>query len=569
MPETKSGVGGGLPAWATIAATALVAAAIVAYCLWREGHDATLYFVLATTGGIFAALTFVSRRLLAPALLTAGVVAGVALISMRKYDSYDMVFHAWDIVEFLTSSATLALLWSRHRPDLLAGAAFIALTALAATLAWRAERVRTPRLLSLGVFVLCAAVSAAAGEARPERSHLQYFWEDQHLASFYASFREAAEALARGGLVVASGSEPAGPFASAGACSPKETPPHILLIHEESITSPDLFPDLDFDRSLMPFFYSDDGKLHKLRVETYGGASWLTEFSALTGVSTRAFGSMRNFVHVFTAGKLTDALPQVLANCGYRDIMFTPWDGFFMAASRFYGSLGFREIDDRKIQGNKMDNERDRFFFGNMLNRIDKHLAGERETGARQPLFMFVETMSAHWPYDTAYMPEVDVPGGGEGTPPQMSEFLRRLAMVKMDDDWLRAELARRFPGEKFLLVRYGDHHPVVTLPYLGVHEDIPAEAAVFPDDSLAFTTFYALNGVGFSPPSPPAFDTVDVPYIGAIMLQAAGLPLPPAWTERLRLMRACGGRYWTCEDHRAVLDFDRRLLESGQIPSK
>ena len=117
--------------------------------------------------------------------------------------------------------------------------------------------------------------------------------------------------------------------------------------------------------------------------------------------------------------------------------------------------------------------------------------------------------------------------------------------------------------------MRYGDHHPVVTLPYLGVHEDIPAEAAVFPDDSLAFTTFYALNGVGFSPPPPPAFDTVDVPYIGAIMLQAAGLPLPPAWTERLRLMRACGGRYWTCEDHRAVLDFDRRLLESGQIPSK
>jgi hypothetical protein len=569
MPKKETWRDDGPARWTSIAASLGLAAAIVAYCLWREGHDATLYFVLSVTGGVWAALVLATRRALPSMTLTAGVVAGVALVAIRKYDSFDMVFHAWDVVEFLSSTAPLGALW-RDRPlDVVAGAAFLALVGAATAAAWRLDRLRAPRPLAACVLVACAVAAALAGEARPERSHLQYFWEDLHVASFYASFRETVEALARGGLVEASAREPKGPFPPAPPCAPNAPPPHIVLIHEESIAQPDLFPDLDFDRSLTPFFHSDDGATHKLRVETYGGASWLTEFSVLTGVSTRAFGSMRNFVGVFTAGKLADTLPQTLAKCGYKDIMFTPWDNFFMAASRFYGSIGFSEIADRRVQGNKIDNERDRFFFANALARIDRHLGEQPSAGPRQPLFLFIETMSAHWPYDTVYMPDVQAPGGGEGTPPQMNEYLRRLAMVKMDDDWLRAELARRFPNEKFLIVRYGDHHPVVTLPYLGVHEDIPAEAAVFPDDSLAFTTFYALNGVGFSPPPPPDIDTLDVAYLGAVALQAAGLPTPPAWTERLRLMRACDGRFWTCPDHGAILDFDRRLLESGQLPNK
>ena len=55
-------------------------------------------------------------------------------------------------------------------------------------------------------------------------------------------------------------------------------------------------------------------------------------------------------------------------------------------------------------------------------------------------MFTFIQTMSAHWPYDYPYMPEVDVPGGDPGTNPEMSEYLRRLAMAKLDFDFLTNE---------------------------------------------------------------------------------------------------------------------------------
>ena len=48
--------------------------------------------------------------------------------------------------------------------------------------------------------------------------------------------------------------------------------------------------------------------------------------------------------------------------------------------------------------------------------------------------------MASHGPYDSAYMPEVNVPGGGPGTSAEMSEYLRRAAMASLDRDFFMVE---------------------------------------------------------------------------------------------------------------------------------
>ena len=99
--------------------------------------------------------------------------------------------------------------------------------------------------------------------------------------------RRRLQALWRGRLIEAAGPHYAAPerFDAPPSCSPATKPPHIVLIHQESVVPPALFPALSYDRSLDTFFHSFDGRLNKLRVETFGGASWLTEFSVLTGLS--------------------------------------------------------------------------------------------------------------------------------------------------------------------------------------------------------------------------------------------------------------------------------------------
>ena len=529
---------------------------------FTEGEGASLYFAIFTTAAVLSVLFTLTRRLLFSALCSALIVFSVMLLSWLKRSQEDMVLHAWDFVYFLGSREGWAELSKLGAMRLSIGCASLLVATVILTMAWRIDWRMKWWPLGLPALAIFGFIAAQATGDRPERRHTQFFWNDLFLGDFYASFAESLEAVRRGGLIAAERRVHAkAPFAPDATCSLTQTPPHVILIHEESMVQPDVFPQLSYDKSILPFFQSGDGQIHKMRTETYGGASWITEFSVMTGVSSRGYGSMRNYVQVFTSGRLNLTLPQVMQGCGYRNVFFTPWPKFIMAAARFYESIGFRDIFDRIKQGNKIDNERDQFFFSNMLDEIGRHTKA-----SSAPLFVFLETMSAHWPYDIVYEPGLNVPGGGPGTDPEMSEFLRRVAIARMDNDWLKAELKRRFPKESFLIVRYGDHQPVATRTLLGYPQEFEAEDVLLPEESPGFVTFYAVEGLGIPTPRLPALDMIDVPYLGVVLLNGAGIPLPPSWRERAELMQQCEGRYWSCKDRAAILDFQARLVEAGEL---
>jgi len=434
-------------------------------------------------------------------------------------------------------------------------------TAIVAAIAYWFD-VRPVRRRSALVAAVCLAlVALVAAEVKGERRHAQYYLDGLYVSSFYSSWAETIETLWRGQLIEASNSAPGPHFAMLSDCVTTTKPPHIILIHQESVVPPGYFPTLQYDRSLDRLFASRDGKEHRLRVETYGGASWLTEFAVLTGLSTQSFGGMQQFVQPLMAGKLRDTLPETLGRCGYRNVVLYPLMRNFVSNAKFYASVGINEIFDAKDQGAKTYNERDRFYFGNALDEIARHLKQ-----SRQPLFTMIFTMATHSPYDTAYMPEMDVPGGGPGTDPEMSEYLRRLAMAKIDYDDLRGEIARRFPGERFLIVHYGDHHPIATRTLLGLNNKLEAEDISLPLDSPGFITYYAVDGINYEPPPLPAVETLDVPYMPLVILNAARLPLSDSFRERQRILAACNGRYFTCASQDTILAFHRRLIDSGLI---
>jgi len=160
-------------------------------------------------------------------------------------------------------------------------------------------------------------------------------------------------------------------------------------------------------------------------------------------------------------------------------------------------------------------------------------------------------------------MPEEKVPGGGPGTPPEMHEYLRRLSMARIDYDAMRADLVRRFPGERFLIVHYGDHQPTATLPLLGLSNSTTIEDVMRSGNEAAFITYYVVDGVGYAPPPLPALDRLAVPYLGTVILEAAGLPLSEVYRERKRLMALCNGRYHDCPARGEILNFHRRLIDS------
>lgn len=556
----KSGLGRIGPRGARLGATA-VALGVGLYFARAEGGPASVAFVSLVTLAIGAAVLLATRRLLFSAVAVAALVGVVVTASSIKRQAMDMVLHAYDIVFYAGSWSTLSYLWSDHRASVVSVLASMLLALGALVVAYRLDGSRVARRAAATALVVFASTGLAASFVKGERRHTQFYWEDLFVSSFYVSWRETLETLWRGQLIEAAEAARGPALTTAAACSTPSKPPHIILIHQESIVQPELFPGLDYDRSLDQHFKSFDGQTRRMRVETYGGASWLTEFSILAGVSTYSFGGMRPFVQSLMQGRVRDTLPQALRQCGYRNVVFYPMLRNFVSNDKFYKAIALEEVFDLKDQKAKTVNERDRFYYANALEEIGRHIGR-----SGRPLFTFIQTMAAHSPYTYTYMPEEQVAGGGPGTDPEMHEYLRRLAMARDDYAYLESELARRFPGERFLIVHYGDHQPVATRKLLGQDGSSEAEDVALAEDSLGFVTYYAVRGVNYAPPKPAEIEMLDVPYLGLAVLEAARLPLSDSFRERARLREVCGGRYHGCAQADEILAFHRRLIDSGLI---
>jgi hypothetical protein len=550
-----------LPRSAAWAAAGALALSTAAYLFTVEGDPATTLFAMAVTLAIAALIVLVSRRVLVAAMLAAALLPLLQTASAAKQEATQLVLHSWDLVTLLTSWSALAHFWGDHRTQALQLASVLLVTAVLARVAYRIDPIRVPRARAAAAALLLVGLAWIGVVAKGDRRHTELYFENVYVSFFYASWSETLQALWRGRQIEMAARSPASPLAAPAACVPAGKPPHIILIHQESVVPPAFFPALGYDHGLDGFFHSADGRLHKLGVETYGGASWLTEFTLLTGLSTHAFGGMRQFVQPLLAGKIRDTLPLALARCGYRNVMFSPMLRNFLGSDRFFTAAGFTDIRDAKDQGAKLANERDRFYYANALGEIERHIKA-----SRAPLFTFIQTMATHGGYDYAYMPEVAVSGGGPGTHPEMHEYLRRLGMAQMDYTFLRAELARRFPREPFLIVHYGDHHPLATRTLLGFRDDATIEEVMASGNQAALATYYALDGVRYRLPPLATPESTDVAYLGTIILGAAGLPLSQAYAERKRLMLLCEGRYQDCPAREEILKFHRRLVDAGLL---
>lgn len=522
---------------------------------------------IAFTGGVTATLVSLllvaSRRVLFSTALVTALVVMIVAVSEVKRHYIGMALHAYDVVFYLSSPDTLAFLWTDFRLELTALAVLALGVAGLGWLLFRLDPSRVSRGVGAVAVILSVGVAVWAAENRGGRHHTLFYWGHHYVSSFYLSWAETIETLWRGQLIEAAPpTGTAAPIAAAPTCRPFERPPNIILIHQESVFPPSFFPGITYDRRLDPFYRSHDGALHKLRVETYGGASWLTEFSVLAGVSTFSFGGMRPFVQSLMQGKVRDTVPEALARCGYRNTLYFPMDKDFVSSGRFYKSIGFEEILDRKAQGAGRYNQRDRFYYDNVLANLDRSFRWQSG-----PVFNFVITSATHLPYVKPFMPEIDVSGGGPS--PQMHEYLRRVGLAKIDFDYFRRELARRFPNERFLIVQYGDHQPIVTRPFLGFDAQTATEDMTLEADSPGYLTYYTVEGVNYDPGPLPNVDVLDVPYLGAVLLNAARLPLSEGQKERLRLLSVCKGRYFSCAKRDEILSFHRRLIDSGLMMAR
>jgi hypothetical protein len=541
-------------AWIVLAALHLVALGVL---LWTEaGVVPRIAFVLAWALLNFTFLLQVRRPMAAAALSLTLIAALIALskfkhsILLMTVNFLDIMIIDFDSIAFLRAVYP-SLTWT------VAMCAAVVLPAIA--LLWWADPFRVRfRAALLGAFA-CFAALCALSLAIPNDLY-EEFDPNNFVSKFARTGVTGVHDLYKRGYLESDAISTAQlPAAAPDNCAAVKRP-HIVMVFDEGSFDITRVGGVKVWPGYQDHFRSFDGKSRTLLVEGAGGPSWYTEYNVLTGLSVKSFGRFADFVTRIAADRVERGLPRTLAQCGYKTFSLYPMWGFFGGARQFQTTTGIQHFLDARNLG-AQGLEPDHFYF----DAAARLMARER---GEQPLFLFVYTAANHFPWNFRYHPQLTPDWKETGNAFEVDEYLRRQSMSVRDYAAFLDRLKRELPNEPILVVRFGDHQPsfAKTMVDPALDESVIARRIAEADPRYV-TTYYAIDAINFRPADlSSALDTLDAPYLPLMVLEAAGLPLDPAFAEQKRILKRCGGLFYQCGNGAEARRFNRLLIDAGLI---
>src|ERR1019366_1976714 len=226
--------------------------------------------------------------------------------------------------------------------------------------------------------------------------------------------------------------------------------PDIIVIQHESIFDPRVF-GLPVEPIVEAFLSPKNGRYGSLNVDIFGGGSWQSEFSLLTGLSSASFGSNAYFLFKRGVGRFHHSLPHWLTALGYKTTLISSCRRNFLDYDAFYRSIGIGErifADDFPLPFDVSQFETTNsgaLFLDAVIEAHTKSIAGDAA-----PRVLYALTNFNHGPHNRRLTP----PGQFERErgfaaasfpDPCYVEYYARLVETAVTWSRLKSELATRF----------------------------------------------------------------------------------------------------------------------------
>jgi hypothetical protein len=555
---TVASVGvGSLGIWRLLAVAAPQLAALALMLETETDFGSRTGFLLSWGILNFFWIALLRRPALSGALSLTLVVV-LVLLSRLKHDVVQMTANFVDLMVIdRDTAAFLFTIFPNLRWSVISAAVVIFPLMYAL---WWLDPFRIRRLPALACKLACLAALVAYSLTWPDEAW-RGFYNDGYLSKFARSGVIAVSDFINYGFMESDATaDERLKVPLLDSCHPAGLRPNIIMIHDESSFDIRAAEGIKVPEGYGSHFQSFDGKQRTFLAEGNGGPSWFTEYNVLAGLSSRSFGRFAYFVTRIAAGRVERGLPLALRRCGYETLSLYPAFGAFMSARSFQITTGIERFYDAHDLGAK-DVEADSFFYDRALKLMSEQPAGK-------PLFTFVYLAANHFPWESRFRPDLMPKWRAPGNEPSIDEYLRRQAMSAEQYQAFLAGLKKKFAGQPFLIVRYGDHQPEFspnildpTLDEAGVGRKLESY------DPRYYATYYAIDAINFAPvQSPAVMDTIDAAYLPLVIQEAAGIPLDPSFAEQKQIMLRCAGVFYACKDGAESRRFNRLLIDAGLI---
>ena len=456
---------------------------------------------------------------------------------VKRYPSVQLALAAWTLL------ALLLLLWAwvenRHRAPLqpAARAGFALLLGLWCAFAWTHRDQHTWEVFRDDAD--CGREKICGVMARLVFSYSAFEFVSPLPQHDPAPFRAAAARLA----------------ASPSSSPPERLPDVVIWLHESTFDP----AQYQLAQSRLPrlAMFEPNPRTQAqglLRVHTFGGKTWLSEFSLLTGLVPADFGTRSSQVFNSVAPQVGSTLVQRFEAAGYDSVVLMPTPKRFYGAARTYDAVGFDRIltlrdfpeyDD--VPGDEWDiADSDR-----MAEAAITLLRDQRRVHPERPLLLYLLSVKEHAPYrkSTPVAYGLDQAGVSRTLAAKLTDYVDRLR--RLDDAMTRLETELMQAPEPALWAWFGDHQAYF-------EEEPPAYRHALPQPELV--TQYQLRskdvpGLNESPA------LLDIALLPSLIADAAGVPGDTYFDALSAMRRLCDGRLGDCTDTALIDSFKGHIF--------
>lgn len=516
-------------------------------------------FAMVVVGTMSLALLFATGRVAFTLLCMALLFGTLATASMLKLEFLMTPALGPDLKYYLNWQTVTVI---RRYPILLGfSMAFVVLVPLLLIPAWRwdsvPEHLRLTRwsarvlracgvLCSIGILLACLMPSGPFAQAfnKPMWATIT---DRSYVTAFMTSFSDIEARL-----------PPPSPHVDRSIQWTDDSPvlgpeerPDIVAVLEESTFDPHMLTICTVPECDLAMFrngpYTRAGG--PLTVHSFGGGTWTAEFAVETGLADELFGNAGMYAPYSLAPRVKYTLPRALKNAGYRVIAVYSHSGEFLNARNAYAHYGFDMFYDGTDFGLDWDSTDADLF------RVFRQIySDEVEAHPDQPLFIFTLTLHQHGPHMTP-LEKLPAPFNkplfeGAFKPAELDNWLNLnlgnyLYRASLSDAMLESMREMLWSsGRPTVLMHFGDHQP----SFDGAMHVIPKAVPKAAGKNVSRVTYYRLLS-SFPMKPMKAYPTLDITYLGSLLLEAAGVPKDVFYQANSLLRDRCDGRYVLCAD--------------------
>lgn len=330
--------------------------------------------------------------------------------------------------------------------------------------------------------------------------------------------------------------------------APATAPADIVVFLQESQFNPRTLSGCPESLCGMEEFEAGAGTaaFGPMRVHTFGGGTWLSEFAAATGVPHDAFGVAGTYATFNIAGGVRRSFVRSLKQAGYRTVAVYPVTGSMMNARQAYEGYGFDRFYDSADAGLHLGYATpDREMHEVAL----KILSNERKHG--KPVYLFVVTIFNHSqhgvgmervPQELQRMAEAAFPAEDEAQ--NVADYVWRTREFQRAMAATRQALLQP-DGRPMVLGWFGDHQPSFGSA-LAVRDRVrpaPASGGRIP---VRYQTWYRVD-TNVSQAKSPGPQPLDIVFLPGLLAQTAGVPLDDWLAANVAARRECASILTEC----------------------